>query len=226
MTYLPSAAMKLSSIYSLVSTNPVYFRSIMWRVFKWCSGPFVAMVLMGALIFKYYRDKKIKIFYKMSGRNKEIIRCLQGLIKAYSPTFYLPHSMLKVALVADDKLKLLDCYMRQDFKLSDGEEIPLDWFPRNYKRLNPATPIVFFVPGVFGTSYDKYSLKFCQVIYEKLGWRSFVLNRRMFASQMRGSNLVSYNCYSDWREILDHIHLTYPSADVYIAGVSMGALNI
>ncbi len=219
-------AMRLASVSSLISTNPVQFKRLMWQLVKWCSGPVLLLIIGALLVFKYYRDKRIKIICHQNQRNQEILKTINGLIKSYSPTIYLPFSMLKVVMLATDKMAILDDYLRMDFKLSDGESIPLDWFPRHYKSMNPTTPIVIFIPGTFGTSYDRYSLEFCKSLYEKLGWRSFVLNRRGFASQIRSGNVITYRNYSDWLEILDYLHKVYPQSDVYIAGVSMGALNV
>lgn len=109
---------------------------------------------------------------------------------------------------------------------SDGEIISLDWFPRNYKKMWSKTPVVMYVPGVFGRSCDVYSFKFCEMLTNRLGWRSFVFNRRLFAGNFKGTRFISYTHYSDWLEILDYVAREFPEANIYLVGVSMGALNI
>ena len=116
--------------------------------------------------------------------------------------------------------------MRMEVMMSDGQALPLDCYPRHYRKLNPATPFVIFTPGVFGTSYDTYALSFCKILFETCGWRSCILNRRLFLSQLKAKKLVPYTCLTDWREIVEHLKSAYPQADIYMVGVSMGALNI
>lgn len=190
-------------------------------------SPWVCVVLIGMLlVYKYRKNRTIRIVCKQTHRNKLVLERLAEKIREYSPTPYLPFALMKVAFVADRKLQFLDDYLRMDFKLKDGEVLPLDWYPRDYKSLSPDTPIVVFVPGIFGTSYDRYSLEFCKMLHQTLGWRSFVLNRRVFMNKIQGNTIISYFHFEDWREIIDFLHQEYPKADVFLAGVSMGALNI
>jgi predicted alpha/beta-fold hydrolase len=190
------------------------------------SPVFVLSALLLLVGYKYQRNKKIEVYCKDSARNKFMVDVMGPVIKSYSPTLYLPFGFMKAALVSLRKLKFLEQYMRLDLELSDGEILPLDWYPRNYANLSPDLPIVFFIPGVFGTSLDAYCLDFCRKLHEILGWRSFVLNRRGFMRQFMGKTLVSYTHFADWREILEYLHKTFPEAPVYMVGVSMGALNI
>ena len=116
--------------------------------------------------------------------------------------------------------------MRMNVTVSDGEVFSLDWYPRNYKKLAPKTPIVFYVPGIFGISKDKYAYDFCKIALKELGWRSFVFHRRLLLNEPTGTHINSYLGYSDWKEIVDHIKSIFPDTDIYMVGVSMGALNI
>jgi abhydrolase domain-containing protein 1/3 len=184
--------------------------------------------------YKYYKNKRVKIICKETATNKDIIHSvIQKKVKKYRPTFYLPFSFMKSALNADRKvnkylyqLPFLDVYLRHELELSDHHRIYLDWYPKTFKRMDPKTPIVFFVPGVFGTSEDYYSYQFCKTLHERLGWRSFVFNRRLFMDNFIGPKFISYFNYSDWREVLEYTKSNFPEADIYMVGVSMGALNI
>lgn len=115
-----------------------------------------------------------------------------------------------MVISAADSVPYLESYLRQDMKLSDGEEIPLDWFPKTYKKMQPNTPIVVFAPGCTGTSKDGYSLKFCQKVYKKLGWRTFVVNRRAYLTQLKGNTIIAFGSLADWTEILKSLNQTYP----------------
>ena len=190
------------------------------------SGTYVVLLLLSLSFYKYCKDRQIKVFCSATAANQTILQRLESRIKSYSPTFYLPFSLLKIAVYAKKTLPFLDVYRRTEMTVDDGESIHLDWYPRNYKKMEPTTPIVFYVPGVFGTSSDYYSFRFCEMIYEKLGWRSFVFNRRLFTGHFNGSKFISYTHFSDWREVLRHIKSEFPLAKIYLVGVSMGALNI
>lgn len=108
----------------------------------------------------------------------------------------------------------------------EDETYALDWYPRNYKKLVPETPIIFYVPGVFGVSRDKYAYHFCKIVYRELGWRTFVFHRRMLLTEPTGNSFNSYMHYDQWREIVAHVQAQFPKADIYMVGVSMGALNV
>ena len=51
-------------------------------------------------------------------------------------------------------------FEKQPFKLSDGGEMSLDWFPMDYNNYSQETPIVVYLLGSFGVSGDAYSLEF------------------------------------------------------------------
>ena len=178
------------------------------------------------LLYKYHRNKQVRLHFHPSAQNLRIAAHLAERVRGFSPTFYLPFALMKCLFVMDDKLKHLDEYRRMKYKLADGEVLQLDWYPRHYKDMPVETPVVFFVPGMFGTSQDVYSLTFCKMVYKRLGWRTFVYNRRLFISPLKGTRIISYTCFSDWREVLLHLKQAYPRTPVYLVGVSMGALNI
>jgi len=104
--------------------------------------------------------------------------------------------------------------------------VPLDWYPRNYRQMAADTPIIMFVPGVFGTSHDKYALEFCKKAHQVLGWRCFVMNRRLFLTQLKAKKMIPYTSLTDWREAFEHVKKVFPKATIYMVGVSMGALNV
>lgn len=209
----------------IFSYTPGRLKAILLLLLK-VSPLFVLSGLLLLVGYKYQRNRKIEVHCKDTPRHRFLQKILEPIIKSYSPTLYLPFGFMKAALVSMRKLKFLEQYMRLDLELSDGEVLPLDWYPRNYTSLSPDVPIVFYVPGVFGTSLDMYALEFCKQLHETLGWRSFVLNRRGFMRQFSGKTLVSYTHFADWREILEYLQKTFPEAPVYMVGVSMGALNI
>lgn len=212
-------------IVNYLKNNPLKLQALV-GIF-WKLTPLWALAVLSCLLtYKYYKNKRIRVYCKNSRRNQEILKILQPRIKEYSPTIYLPFGLFKSAVVAATKMTTFHDYLRMEVTLSDGELIPLDWYPRHYEELSPDIPIVFFVPGIFGTSLEGYAIESCRMFYKSLGWRSFVFNRRSFLTQLRGDKVISYSHFQDWREILTLLKQKFPQAPIFMVGVSMGAVNI
>lgn len=215
----------LATARTLFLLNKGRLARVLTALFKYLPHGVILLVL-AYCAYKYHKNKRIQVHCKDTKMNRAILAILKEKIAAYSPTFYLPSVYSKVLLGATREMKFLDCYMRMEVTASDGELIPLDWYPRNYRKLADDTPIVMFIPGVFGTSRDYYSITFCKKVYEVLGWRCFIMNRRLFLSQLKAKKLVAYTSMTDWRESIDHVREVFPQADIYLIGVSMGALHV
>ena len=50
------------------------------------------------LCFNYYKDRRVRVHSKQTPRNIELLRRLEPVIASYSPTLYLPGSLLKSLL--------------------------------------------------------------------------------------------------------------------------------
>lgn len=147
-------------------------------------------------------------------------------IKSYNPTLWLPFSIMKSMYQGDKQFKDLSVYHRLEARMSDGEILAIDCYPKNFMHLVD-TPIIMFVPGVFGMSSDVYSLKFCQMIWDTLGWRACVFNRRGYGGMpIRGTRVVGFTSYDDMHSVVNQLDAQFPNAGVYLVGVSMGAANI
>ena len=113
-----------------------------------------------------------------------------------------------------------------DIEQPDGEITSIDWYPRNFRTMKEDTPIVFFCPGLLGISRDRYAYKFCKMALKRCGWRSFVYHRRLLLNEPKGNVMNSYTTNDDWVVVLNQVKKLFPSATIYMVGVSMGALNI
>ena len=224
-SFLGETKLSLSSVKEYLWQHPTKLRRLVVALLK-NSSILVVVAVLALLGYKYIRNRRVRVFCMDTARNKKIIEQLRPQIERYSPTLYMPFSMMKVVVAATGKLISLEKYLRQDILLSDGEICHLDCYPRTFRTLPAATPIVVFVPGIFGTSFDKYAFEFCKMAYDSMGWRSFVLNRRLFVSPCKGKKLLSYNHYEDWRQIFQKLKVDYPAAPIYLVGVSMGSMNI
>lgn len=122
-------------------------------------------IIIGALLFsymvkRYYKDKKVTLYYKKTERNIKILKFLDKMIKSYQPTFYLPGPYLKIIWIALKAAKQSQhMYLRYEHTLSDGEVIALDFFPKNHDILARSTPTICLFPGVFGDSLEGYSFE-------------------------------------------------------------------
>lgn len=176
---------------------------------------------------KYLWDRRIKVFMLNTRLNSDIFSKIKWRVESYSPTFWLPFSSWKTMLLGDRSVPFLDMYRRMELELPDGEVKALDWYPADYKSMKPSAPIIVFVPGVFASSKDVYSVEFCKMAYAKLGWRTCVYNRRGYSGMAcRGEKMISFTAYDDMHFAINKLHELYPQADKYLVGCSMGAANI
>jgi predicted alpha/beta-fold hydrolase len=156
-----------------------------------------------------------------------MLSSLNGLIKGYTPTFWLPFSIMKGIYQGDRKIPSIDIYHRVEFPMEDGEVLAIDFYPKEMGDVAENAPMIMFVPGVFGMSNDVYSAKFCRLVHSTLGWRTCVFNRRGYGGMpIKGSRVVGFTSYDDMHEIVKQLSQMFPKANIYLAGVSMGAANI
>jgi predicted alpha/beta-fold hydrolase len=175
----------------------------------------------------YYKNKIIKVYCSDHEFNRAMLSTLGSLIKGYSPTFWLPFSVMKGVYQGDKKIPSLDIYQRVEFPMEDGEILAIDFFPKEFSDIQENAPIIMFVPGVFGMSADVYVSKFCQLVYATLGWRTCVFNRRGYGGMpIKGTRVVGFTSYDDIHEVVKQLAEMFPHANIYLTGVSMGAANI
>lgn len=150
-------------------------------LFKGKKRNLALVLLILFLKYKQKRGRKIIPIYQKNDTNQEILIKLEPMIKKYSPTFYLPFGILK-SIANNKRLKFLDCYRRQEFQLSDGEIIALDFYPKNHHRVLKDVPIVLLVPGIFGDSFSGYTKTLSEAVYSQLGMRFCIFNRRGYGN--------------------------------------------
>jgi predicted alpha/beta-fold hydrolase len=188
-----------------------------------CNIPATNLVL---LLIKQRLNGRIDVVcaenpYTFAVRNE-----LDSHIKNYKPTLWLPFSIMKSMYQGDKQFKDLSVYHRLEYKMTDGEILAVDCYPKNFLEL-VNTPIIMFVPGVFGMSSDVYSLEFCKMVWNQLRWRTCVFNRRGYGGMpIRGTRVVGFTSYDDMHSVVAQLDNQFPQAGVYLVGVSMGAANI
>lgn len=179
------------------------------------------------MIIIQWRSKRIKVFAQTNDFNLFMIEKLDRLVKSYTPTFWLPFSFMRGVYQGDRRIPDMSFYARQEFEMSDGEILAIDYFPVNYEAMPEDTPIVMFIPGVFGMSSDLYSAKFCKMFKDYLGWRTCIFNRRGYGGMpIKGNRVVGFTSYDDIHCVVNTMAANFPKANIYLVGVSMGAANI
>jgi predicted alpha/beta-fold hydrolase len=172
-------------------------------------------------------NKRIKVHGIKHQFNLVMIGKMNRLIKNYTPTFWLPFAFLKGMYHGDKKIPSIDVYARKEFEMEDGEVLAIDFYPKDFEVMACDSPIVMFVPGVFGMSSDQYSLKFCKLYYEQLGWRTCVFNRRGYGGMpIKGTRVVGFTSYDDIHCVVKRMSNMFPSSNIYLVGASMGAAGI
>ena len=71
-------------------------------------------------------------------------------------------------------------YLRWEYRYPCGSVVGLDVYPSNYAKL-PDSPVIVFVPGIFGESGDQHIIDFCSYVFKKLDWKVVVYNRVGYA---------------------------------------------
>ena len=157
--------------------NNFFIKSIKKKKRNW-----IIICIIGFLIYKRRKNRRIRAFYQKNSENERIMKKLNPVIKSYNPTFYLPFGFMKTVFAGLTNSKVLGGYRRTELELSDGEVIALDFYPKNYHRGRKDIPVVIFIPGIFGDSTDLYCMELAQTVEKKLGWATCIYNRRGYGS--------------------------------------------
>lgn len=172
-------------IYLLEYQKNRRFWSIFKTIFKLIKKRKRNVLLVSSLIcliLKHFKNRKIKAVYSQTETNRRIFNRIKPLLESYSPTMYLPFGFMKILWLGDRRVDHLGHYRRQKLKLADGEIIALDFYPYNYLKRENRNPVILFVPGIFGDSYQYYCYEFCKQVEKKLGWTVAIYNRRGYGN--------------------------------------------
>jgi uncharacterized protein len=105
--------------------------------------------------------------------------------------------------------------------------IALDFYPKNHDILGKHIPTICFFPGVFGDSLEGYSFELVNQVYNKLGWRVCIVHRRGYGGMtIRGESITSFARHEETHDVLTAIQSNYPESNLYLLGVSLGAVGV
>lgn len=174
--------------------------------------------------FKHLDDKQMEITYTPSASNDLIMSRIAKVVHSYSPTIYFPFNHLRMVF-SYTVVPNVDHLQRQIINLPDGEQISLDWLPKDYASMTQTTPIVVLVPGLTSDSSAKYTNVFLEYAAAH-GYRACVFNRRGYGNMGYKKNdidPITWNKFDDLDQVLDTLVKEFPQANLYLAGTSMGA---
>ena len=213
----------LTQTISLLSYNS----QMAWNYFIHHEICWIALIVFIVLLIIQKKNRIIRVHCADHAFNREMLSQLNSLIKGYTPTFWLPFSIMKGVYQGDSKIPSMDIYNRVECAMEDGEVIAVDFYPKENDSVAESAPIIMFVPGVFGMSQDVHSAKFCELVYTNLRWRTCVFNRRGYGGMpIQGTRVVGFTSYDDIHEVVKQLAVIYPKRHIYLAGASMGAANV
>ncbi|EGR27219.1 hypothetical protein IMG5_200050 [Ichthyophthirius multifiliis] len=116
-------------------------------------------------------------------------------------------------------------YEREYVKTQDGGQIALDWVPLKKQFQNEEdnkNKILMIMHGLTGASNSNYISQLA-LFAQKNGYRPVCINMRGYNSQLSNHQLTDFTKNDDLLITIDHIKQKFPQANLYAAGISMGA---
>ncbi|XP_050268866.1 embryogenesis-associated protein EMB8-like [Quercus robur] len=112
---------------------------------------------------------------------------------------------------------------RECIRTKDNGTVALDWVSGDDRHLPPDSPLLILLPGLAGGSENTY-VRHMLVRARTKGWRVVVFNNRGCSnSPVTTPQLFSASFTGDMREVVAHVATSYPKANLYAVGWSMGA---
>jgi len=148
------------------------------KVFKENRLNLFGLLVLGFMLARWLRDRRSRFVIGRGHLIKKLSRVLLPVIRLYAPTFWLPGPHIKELVRTNFRIPYLDNFDRVNISLSDKEVIALDFYPACHEKMAPQIPTVLVVPEEFSDSKNVNSQDFCSNLWDALGWRSCVLNRR------------------------------------------------
>lgn len=189
---------------------------------SWKEYAILCIVLVSILLIAYIIQVYERFTYYIHHQNHNNSDILE-IMKAnpYRPTMYLPSAWLKMIYWFDKKIRI-PAFTREKFIYSDGGEIALDYYPKDFNKLD--TPILIIIPGLNGYTEDSYCLYIAKRAMDKLGFRTVVWNKRGYAGiPLKGKHWVQWSRYQDFESVIQHLKNNNPGSLIFTMGLSMGA---
>lgn len=188
----------------------------------------VLMAVLVLLLYLFYKERKMTFHYMPTEENQRILAHLKKVISSYYPSVFIPSNLFKMA-ISSKTTKNTDHFTRQMIDLHDGEKISLDWLPKNYSALPADCPIVILIPGITSDSRAMYAKIFAHYGVFDYQFRVAIMNRRGYNNMplhKDDPDPITWNKFGDLDAVIKEINAEFPSANLYLAGLSMGANHI
>ncbi|KAJ1358527.1 hypothetical protein KIN20_016970 [Parelaphostrongylus tenuis] len=189
-------------------------------------GSVVVVVAVPASLWLYSRltAQKPKAFGKRDGRLlKRVENHLPILKKVYFPPWWCPFGDVQTIVSGAFRRCPQLPFVREVIEFADGGALGIDWL--HPPDCGDDAPIIFFVPGVIGSTLDcPYILYPAREICARR-WRTVVYNPRGRGG-VHLRNTITYNSArdDDLAEVIRRISRRYPEAKIIGCGFSAGGM--
>ena len=182
------------------------------------------------LIFIIYRltclSEKPNIIYNSNGNVGKFVQSMESLKGIYKPVSWLVGGDIHTiyGMRYRPKSKLLKTCRRELFQFEDRGTSALDWFEP--KDANPETPIVVIIHTLGGGTREPCVNNFAEECV-KNQWRAVVFNQRgLSGAPITSGRFFNAMQYDDIQAIISHIHMEFNPKKVFMAGYSLGAMQL
>ncbi|KAK7404278.1 hypothetical protein VNO78_05042 [Psophocarpus tetragonolobus] len=160
----------------------------------------------------------------LGGARERFLPALPHLSRPYRPFPLLAANRHLETIFAAVFRSVPDVTLRRHcLRTQDGGAVSLDWVSGDDRRLPSDSPLVILLPGLTGGSEDAY-VRHMLVRARSEGWRVVVFNSRGCGdSPVTTPQFYSASFLGDLRDVVSHVTCTYPNANVYAVGWSLGA---
>ena len=202
----------------------VQFTRFAFEGFSTVFSSMLILFLLAILLFFYVQSRKRKCtrIYQETEHNRNVMAHLEKKIKSFKPSFFIPHAIIQAYKTSIHTRNQLS-FEEEEITLEDGGKSTIDWFPLNHKEMEPSTPIVIFILGIFGTTKARYTQNLVKLIKKK-GWKLAIINRRGFGfSKLKSKVFVPKDEHFDLDYAITLLSKRFPKTNLYLMGVSSGA---
>ena len=195
---------------------------------------FASAIISHVLLGKFHRFAATppKLVYHKTKRNEQFIeRCSALFNFKPTPLYALDHygflqTLGQTFLKSFGRVLSSVRYNRENFRLSDGGTVGLDWVQSVGKtsvKLLPDAPTVIIQHGLCGDSNVEYVIHLVELL-SRLNYRVVVMIARGCGGMKLSTDIpFTFGETLDFKEVVDHIHRIHPNSKLLAVGFSLGA---
>ncbi|CAJ0915397.1 unnamed protein product, partial [Mesorhabditis belari] len=182
------------------------------------------IVFFFAFWYKRYLEADKPIIYgRHSSKFTHLVVSLPAVQKQFFPTWWCPFGFAQTIARQFFRSRPTLSWRREVYEHSDGGVQALDWLEPI--DANEKTPLVFFLPGITGSTHDCSYIIHCAKDVVKQGWRCVVVNARGLGGvPLKTAKTYNAAYTDDFRDIVQMSLQRYPDAKKMACGFSLGGM--